>query len=348
MLIQFGIYHFTFMKAYQFADTTGLDAFKLVELPEPKAGRGQVLIRVHATSLNYRDLLVSDGRYGKVTLPLIPLSDGAGEIIGVGEGVTRWKNGDRVAGTFFQGWQTGPFRREMANTALGGALNGMLAEYVALSADGVIAVPSHLSFEEAATLPCAALTAWQALVFRGNISADETVLLLGTGGVSIFALQFAKMHGARVIIISSSDEKLARAKKLGADETINYRATPDWEKEVSRLTGEAGVDQVVEVGGAGTFVKSLRSVQPGGQVHVVGGVSGFTGEIPLGEIIRKLVVVRGIYVGSRSMFEAMTRAITLHRTKPVVNRVFKFGDARMAYEYQQSGQHFGKVVIAVS
>jgi NADPH:quinone reductase-like Zn-dependent oxidoreductase len=335
------------MKVYQLTDTTGTDALKLVELPEPKPARGQVLVKVHASSLNYRDLLVSDGRYGKVALPLIPLSDGAGEITAVGEGVTRWKTGDRVAGTFFQGWPGGPFQREMANTALGGALNGMLAEYVALSADGVIAIPSHLNFEEAATLPCAALTAWQALVFRGNISADETILLLGTGGVSIFALQFAKMHGARVIITSSSDEKLARAKTLGADEIINYRSTPDWEKEVFRLTGDAGVDQVVEVGGAGTFVKSLRSVRPGGQVHLVGGVSGFTGEVPLGEIIRKLVVVRGIYVGSRAMFEAMNRAVALHRTKPVIDRVFKFADASAAYKFQQSGQHFGKVVIAV-
>jgi NADPH:quinone reductase-like Zn-dependent oxidoreductase len=335
------------MKAYQLTAMTGPDALRLVDLPEPKPAPGQVLVRVRATSLNYRDLLVSDGRYGKVALPLIHLSDGAGEIAAVGQGVTRWKTGDRVAGTFFQGWQSGPFRREMTNTALGGALNGMLAEYVALSESGVVAIPPHLSFEEAATLPCAALTAWQALVTRGNVSADETVLLLGTGGVSIFALQFAKMHGARVIITSSSDEKLARAEALGADETINYRSTPDWEKEVFRLTGEAGVDQVVEVGGAGTFVKTLRSVAPGGQVHVVGGVSGFTGDVPLGEIIRKLVIVRGIYVGSRAMFEAMNRAITLHQTRPVVDRVFAFAEAPAAYQYQQSGKHFGKIVISV-
>jgi NADPH:quinone reductase-like Zn-dependent oxidoreductase len=335
------------MKAYQLTATTGPDALRLVELPEPKPAPGQVLLRVRATSLNYRDLLVSDGRYGKIALPLIPLSDGAGEIAAVGKGVTRWKTGDRVAGTFFQGWPSGPFRREMANTALGGALNGMLAEYVALSQDGVVAIPPHLNFEEAATLPCAALTAWHALVTRGNVSADETVLLLGTGGVSIFALQFAKMHGARVIITSSSDEKLARAEALGADETVNYRTTPDWEKEVFRLTNEAGVDQVVEVGGTETFVKSLRSVRPAGQVHLIGGVSGFTSDVPLSEIIRKLVVVRGIYVGNRAMFEAMNRAATLHETEPVVDRVFEFADAPAAYQYQQSGKHFGKVVIAV-
>ena len=334
------------MKAYQLTALTGPDALRLVELPEPKPARGQVLVRVHATSLNYRDLLVSDGRYGKLALPLIPLSDGVGEIVAVGEGVMRWKTGDRVAGTFFQGWQGGPFQRDMAITALGGALNGMLAEYVVLSADGVVAIPTHLSFEEAATLPCAALTAWQALVFRGNISADQTVLLLGTGGVSIFALQFAKMHGARVIITSSSDEKLARAKTIGADETINYRSSPDGKRKCSSdCRGWRGPG--VEVGGAGTFVKSLRSVRPGGQVHLVGGVSGFTGEVPLGEIIRELVVVRGIYVGSRAMFEAMTRAVALHKTKPVIDRVFQFADAPAAYQYQQSGRHFGKVVISI-
>jgi NADPH:quinone reductase-like Zn-dependent oxidoreductase len=335
------------MKAYQLATTAGPDALRMVELPEPEPGPEQVLVRVRATSLNYRDLLVSDGRYGMIPLPLIPLSDGAGEIVAVGEGVTRWKTGDRVAGTFFQGWQTGPFQREMANTALGGALNGMLAEYVALSADGVVAIPPHLSFEEAATLPCAALTAWQALATHGNVSADQTVLLLGTGGVSIFALQFAKMHGARAIIISSSDEKLARAKTLGADATINYRSNPNWEEEVFRLTHKAGVDQIVEVGGTGTFVKSLRCVAPGGQIHLVGGVSGFTSDVPLAEIIRRLVIVRGIYVGSRAMFEAMNRAITLHQTKPVVDRVFSFADAPAACKYQQSGKHFGKVVISI-
>ena len=335
------------MKVYQLTALTGPGALRLGELPEPKPLCGQVLMRVRATSLNYRDLLVSDGRYGKVTLPLVPLSDGAGEIVAVGEGVTRWKAGDPVAGTFFQGWQTGPFQREMAGTALGGARNGMLAEFVALSEEGVVAIPPHLSFEEAATLPCAALTAWQALVTRGNVSADETVLLLGTGGVSIFALQFAKMHGARVIITSSSDEKLARAKVLGADETINYRSNPDWETEVLRLTGGAGVDHVVEVGGKDTLTKSLHSIRPGGQIHEIGGVSGFTSDVPLGEIIRKLVVVRGVFVGSRAMFKAMNSAIALNQTKPVVDRVFNFADAPAAYRYQQSGEHFGKVVISV-
>ncbi len=334
------------MKAYHLTDQSGPDALQLRDLPEPKPGPGQVTVRVRATSLNYRDLMVANGRYGApVTLPLIPLSDGAGEIATVGEGVTRWTPGDRVAGTFFQTWQTGPIRREAFQAALGGSLNGMLAEVVAASAEGVIAVPAHLSFEEAATLPCAALTAWNALVTSGKVSADHTVLVLGTGGVSLFALQFAKLHGARVIVTSSSDAKLARAQALGADATINYRTTPDWDQEVFRLTGKSGVDHVVEVGGADTFPKSLRALALGGTVSVIGGVSGFASQVPLRDILGKSALIRGIYVGNRDMFEAMNRAIARHQLKPVVDRVFPFADAPAAYRYQESGAHFGKVVI---
>jgi NADPH:quinone reductase-like Zn-dependent oxidoreductase len=334
------------MKAFQIHAQPGPDGLRLVDLPDPAPGPGQVLVRVRANALNYRDLMVADGRYGQAKLPLVPLSDGAGEIAAVGAGVTRWKVGDRVAGTFFQGWSCGAFRKEALATALGGALNGMLAELVVLSEDGVVAVPPHLSFEEAATLPCAGLTAWQALVVQGKVAAGETVLLLGTGGVSMFALQFAKMHGARVIITSSNDEKLVRARALGADETINYRTTPEWETEVFRLTNKAGVEHVVEVGGNDTFPKSLRSLAAGGQVHVVGGVSGFTSDVPLREILGKMAVVRGIFVGNRDMFLAMNRALVLNKMKPVIDRVFPFGNAPAAYQYQQSGSHFGKVVIA--
>ena len=336
------------MKAWQLTAPTGADVLKLTQLPDPHPGPGQVLVRVRANSLNYRDLMVATGRYGPdVPLPLIPLSDGAGEITAVGEGVTRWKLGDRVAGTFFQGWQSGPVTREAFATALGGSINGMLAEYVVLSADGVIALPSHLSFEEAATLPCAALTAWHALVTDGKMAAGQTVLVLGTGGVSMFALQFAKMHGARVIITSSSDDKLARARALGADETINYHTHPEWEKEVFRLTDKAGADHVVEVGGKDTFPKSLRAVAMGGSISVIGGVSGFTSEVALRDILGKSAVIRGIFVGSRDMFAAMNRAISVHRLKPVIDRIFPFTKVPEAYRHQESGAHFGKVVITV-
>jgi NADPH:quinone reductase-like Zn-dependent oxidoreductase len=336
------------MKAWQLTAPTGVDGLKLAELAEPKPAPGQVLVRVRAASLNYRDLMVASGRYGGgVPLPLIPLSDGAGEIAAVGDGVTRWSPGDRVAGTFFQNWQTGPVRREAFDSTLGGAINGLLTEYVALSADGVVEIPPHLDFMEAATLPCAAVTAWHALVTSGQVSAGQTVLLLGTGGVSLFALQFAKMHGARVIITSSSDAKLARAKSLGAYATINYRALPDWETEVFRLTDKAGADQVVEVGGKDTFPKSLRAAALGGTVSVIGGLSGFTSDVELRDILGKSLVIRGIFVGNRDMFTAMNRAISQHKLKPVIDRTFAFAEAPAAYRYLESGAHFGKVVIAV-
>ena len=336
------------MKAYQLTTPNGADALQPTQLAEPKPAAGQVLVRVRATSLNYRDLMVASGRYGPgVPLPLIPLSDGAGEIAAVGDGVTRWKVGDRVTGTFFQNWPGGPLRREVFETALGGAINGMLAEYVSLSADGVVAIPSHLNFAEGATLPCAALTAWHALVTGGKVSAGQTVLVLGTGGVSMFALQFAKMHGARVLITSGSDAKLARAKTLGADEIINYRTTPDWEKEVFRLTDKAGADHVVEVGGTDTFPKSLRAAALGGTISVIGGVSGFTSEVALRDILVKSVLIRGIFVGSRDMFETMNRAISQQQLRPVVDRAFPFSEAPAAYRYQESGAHFAKVVITV-
>jgi NADPH:quinone reductase-like Zn-dependent oxidoreductase len=335
------------MRAFHLTAQTGPDALRLVEIAPPVAGPGQVLVRVRALSLNFRDLMVADGRYGEVTLPLVPLSDGAGEIAAVGAGVTGWKVGDRVAGTFFQAWTSGPFRRQTLDSALGGKLPGMAAEFVVLGAEGVIALPEHLSFAEGATLPCAGLTAWQALVTRGNVSADETVVVLGTGGVSIFALQFARLHGARVIVTSSDDGKLERARALGAAATINYRTQPEWEKEVYRLTGKAGADQIVEVGGAGTLARSVRALAPGGQIHVVGGVSGFSSEISLHEVIRRMAVVRGIFVGSRGMFAAMNQAIATNGLRPVIDRVFPFAELAHAYRHQLGGSHFGKVVVAV-
>jgi NADPH:quinone reductase-like Zn-dependent oxidoreductase len=335
------------MKAYQIHSTGGFDGLKRVELDEPKPAAGQVLVGLRAASLNFRDLMVMSGNYGKVNLPIVPLSDGAGEVLAVGEGVTAWKPGDRVAGTFFQNWIRGPLHKGVSESALGGSINGVLAEQVVFSTEGLVRIPKHLDFAEAATLPCAALTAWNALVTHGQVSASDTVLLQGTGGVSLFALQFAKMHGARTIITSGSDEKLVRAKELGADETINYRTTPDWEREAYHRTGKAGVNHVVEVGGSDTFGKSLQALAPGGTISVIGGVSGFTTQAPLIDIIGRNALIRGIYVGSREMFEAMNRAIERHQLRPVIDRKFAFEDTADAYRHLQSGAHFGKVVITL-
>jgi NADPH:quinone reductase-like Zn-dependent oxidoreductase len=337
------------MKVYELQSNAGIDALKLVERPEPEPKAGQVLIRVRATSLNYRDLIVAQGTYGSgQKYPLIPMSDGAGEVVAVGEGVTRVKVGDRVAGIFFQNWIYGQLTRQKMKSDLGGGIDGMLAEYVVLHQDGLVVLPNHISYEEGATLPCAAVTAWHAVVTKGNVGAGETVLLLSTGGVSIFALQFAKIHGARVIITSSSNEKLARAKELGADETINYKITPDWEKQVYELSDRTGVDHVVEVGGAGTLPKSLQAVRIGGHISLIGVLSGRGEQVDPLPILFKSLTVQGIYVGSREIFEDMNQAIAQHQIKPVIDRVFGFNEAQQAYAYLQSAAHFGKVVIQVN
>ncbi|MEH2324539.1 MAG: NAD(P)-dependent alcohol dehydrogenase [Nostoc sp.] len=334
------------MKAYEIQSNAGIDTLALVDRPEPKPTAGQVLIQVKATSLNYRDLLLIEASYGSgQKYPLIPLSDGAGEVVAVGEGVTRVKIGDRVAGIFFQDWIYGSLTKEKMKSDLGGGINGMLAEYVVLHQDGLVILPDHITYIEGATLPCAAVTAWHGLVTKGNIHAGDSILLLGTGGVSIFALQFAKIHGARAIITSSSDEKLARAKQLGADEIINYKTTPDWEKQVYQLTNRTGVDHVVEVGGAGTLPKSLQAVRIGGRISLIGVLSGRGNEIDPMPILFKSLTVQGIYVGSREMFEAMNQAMQKHQIKPIIDRVFPFIEAREAYHYLKSAAHFGKVVI---
>jgi NADPH:quinone reductase-like Zn-dependent oxidoreductase len=334
------------MKAYEIQSNAGIDALTLVDRPEAKPAAGQVLIQVKATSLNYRDLLVIEGAYGTgLKYPLIPLSDGAGEVVALGDGVTRVKIGDRVAATFFQDWIYGSLTKEKMKSDLGGGIDGMLAEYVLLHQDGLVILPDHLSDIEGATLPCAAVTAWHGLVTKGNIGAGDSVLLLGTGGVSIFALQFAKILGAKAIITSSSDEKLVRAKQLGADQTINYKTTPDWEKQVYQLTNRTGVDHVVEVGGAGTLPKSLQAVRIGGRISLIGVLSGRGNEIDPMPILFKSLTVQGIYVGSREMFEAMNQAIQQHQIKPIIDRVFPFAEARKAYHYLKSAAHFGKVVI---
>ncbi len=332
------------MKAFEI-QKFGLDGLVLTERAEPKPEPNQVLIKIRAASLNYRDLLILSGRYNpRLRLPLIPLSDGVGEVVAVGPSVERVKVGDRVAGTFFEKWVAGELTDVEAKTTLGADRDGVLAEYVALDAHGVIEVPDYLSDEEAATLPTAALTAWNALVMQGQLKAGDTVLLLGTGGVSIFALQFALISGARVIITSSSNEKLARARALGAHHGINYKQNPDWQDEVRALTGGKGVDHVVEVGGAVTLAKSLRAVRRGGTLSLIGALAG-GGEVNPLPIIMNGVCVQGIFVGSRAMFEAMNAAIHLHQIRPVVDRVFAFEETRAAFEWMERGAHFSKICI---
>lgn len=334
------------MKVYEIQNSFGLDSLNIAERPDPSPSYGQVLIKVRAVSLNYRDLMVVKGLYNpNIPLPLIPFSDGVGEVVAVGEGVTRVKVGDRVAGIFFQDWIAGKLTAAKTNSALGGAIDGMLAEYVVLHEDGLVHVPAHLTDAEAATLPCAAVTAWNALFHSGSLKAGETILVQGTGGVSMFALQFAKIAGARVIATSSSDEKIEKVKQLGASATINYKQTPQWGKTARELAGGEGVDLVVEVGGAGTLNESLRAVRIGGQISLIGVLSGVSGEINTVSILMKSVRVRGIYVGSREMFEAMNQAITLHQIKPIVDRVFPFSEAREALKYMESGSHFGKICL---
>jgi NADPH:quinone reductase-like Zn-dependent oxidoreductase len=334
------------MKVYEIREAKGIDSVQPAERPDPTPGYGEILIRMKAVSLNYRDLAVARGAYGRgVPSPVIPLSDGAGEVAAIGPGVTRVATGDRVAGIFMQAWLAGrPMQEEHSRSALGGAIDGMLAEYVVLNQEGVVKIPEHLSYEEAATLPCAAVTAWNALVSSGGLIAGETVLTQGTGGVSIFALQFARMFGARVISTSSSDTKLARVREMGASAGINYKATPDWEKPVRVLTG-VGVDHVVEVGGAGTLEKSMKAVRTGGTISLIGVLTGGDGTVNPRMLLVKNIKLQGLYVGSREMFEAMNRAISLHKLRPVVDRVFPFANAVEAYRHMESGAHFGKVVI---
>jgi NADPH:quinone reductase-like Zn-dependent oxidoreductase len=334
------------MQAYELQHRPGLDSVTRTERPEPRPGPGQVCLRMRAWSLNFRDLSVARGAYGGPPRQgLIPLSDGVGEVVEVGAGVNRVKLGDRVAGAFMQGYIRGGITAEALGTALGGAIDGMLAEYVVLSEQGVVQVPAHLSDEEAAALPCAAVTAWNALVREARIKAGDTVVLLGTGGVSLFALQFAKLHGARAIITSSSPDKLAIARGLGADEAIDYRATPDWERAVADLTGGRGADVVVEVGGAGTLDKSLAAVRVGGTVCLIGVLTGVAGAVNTAAILRRHVRVQGVYVGSREMFEEMNRAIVAHALRPAIGRSFGFDEARAAYDYLASAAHTGKVTI---
>jgi NADPH:quinone reductase-like Zn-dependent oxidoreductase len=335
------------MKVYELKDSFGLEHLAMTERPRPSPGHGEVLIKVRAVSVNYRDLLVVKGLYNpRLPLPRIPFSDGAGEVISVGTGVSRVKPGDRVTGIFAQKWLSGEMTEEGAKSALGGELDGMLAEYVVLSEEGVVHIPEHLSHEEAATLPCAAVTAWHSVVETG-VRPGDTVLVLGTGGVSIFALQFARLSGAQVIATSGSDKKMSGAIALGATQGINYKAVPDWGGKVRELTGGKGVDIVVEVGGAGTLPQSMKAVRIGGRISLIGVLTGNTGEVNPVPLVMKRVRMQGILVGSREMFESMNRAIRLHRLHPVVDRVFPFDEVREALRYMERGAHVGKICVRI-
>ena len=316
------------------------------EAPLPVPAPREVLVRVHAASLNRRDLYVLKGQYPMPPRPqLVPLSDGAGEVVEIGSAVGRFKAGDRVAASFFQRWIVGRPDADTLSSALGGQLDGMLSDYVCLSEDGLVRIPADYSFEEAATLPCAAVTAWNGLVTRGRMQPGDNVLILGTGGVAIFGLQFAVAAGGRPIVTSSSDAKLARAVEFGAAATINYASNPQWAESVRSATGGVGVHQVLEVGGRGTLQQSLASLAAGGHIALIGGLAGFGGDIPAMALLHANATASGIYVGSRADFEAMNAFIERHRIHPVIDRVYEFADAAAAYERIEADRHFGKVVV---
>ena len=334
------------MKAWQISGEYGIDNLRKVELPEPDAGEGQVVVSMRAASLNFRDLATIRGLPGaKAPAALVPFSDGAGIVTALGTGVSGLAVGDRVAPTFFQSWIDGPVSAEARSLALGGTLNGVLQQRLALRAEGVIRIPNALSFEEAATLPCAGLTAWRAVAVEAPVGPGDTVLVQGTGGVSIFALQFAKALGARVIVTSSSDEKLARAKTLGADHGINYTKNPDWSAEARRSTDGRGVDVVVEVGGENTLQQAMLAARVGGRIVVIGVLSGFGSTISLPMLFSNNLRLIGISVGSRAQFADMLAHVEKWRLRPVIDRTFAFDEVPEALRTMESGRFFGKLCV---
>ena len=337
------------IRQYQLESVGGELQLVIEEVARPVPGEGEVLVRVRAASLNRRDLSILGSRYGGAGRSggLVPLSDGAGEVIEIGPGVTRFQVGDRVAGIFFAEWIAGERSAASNATARGGSIDGMLSEMVVSHEDGLVSIPEHLTYEEASTLPCAAVTAWNALFKRGRLEREDFVLLEGTGGVSIFGLQFSVAAGARPIITSSSDAKLERTRELGAFGTVNYVADPDWQNEVRALTGGVGVAHVLDVGGRETLPKALQALGFGGHISLIGGLSGFASSMPIGSFIGLGASVSGLYVGSREDFEAMNAFIIEHELRPVVDRVFSFEEAAEAYAYMESGSHLGKIVIVL-
>ena len=336
------------MRVFQIEGDWGIDNLKLSVRPKPEPGPGEVLVRMKASSLNYRDLVVPERGYGSHTgtLPLIPLSDGVGEVTAVGSGVRRVAPGDRVCPTFFQRWTGGEPDLERLTSSLGGPIDGTMAEYMCLSEIGVVKVPAYLTDTEAATLPCAALTAWSTLTTCASTKPGDRVLVQGCGGVALFAVMFARLLGAHVTVITSSDERIARVRQLGADAAVNYRAMPEWAKATREITGGRGYDLIFELGGEKTLPQSLRCIRPGGTVAMIGILSGSTMAAALGSIITRQVRLQGVTVGHRDGFEAMLRAIDQHQVRPPVDRVFAFEELKEAMAYLKSGAQFGKVCIA--
>ncbi len=333
------------MKSFEIREF-GVDNLSLADVEPPRPGPEEVLVKLRAASLNYRDYMVVQGVYNpKMKLPMVPLSDGAGVVEEVGAGVTRFKKGDRVCACFMQRWVEGPATKEKGNSALGGAIDGVLREYAVFSEQGLVHTPASLSDEEAATLPCAAVTAWHALFEHTPLPPGATILIQGTGGVSIFALQFAVEAGFRTIVTSSSDEKLVRVRQLGAHETINYKTTPNWDELARKLTGGEGVDHVIDVGGSDTAPRSLRAVRTAGVISMIGVLSGVEPTVSPVSILMNSVRLQGIYVGSRIMFERMNRAIEFHRIKPVIDKNFPWSETKEALRYMESQQHLGKICL---
>ena len=335
------------MRVFQVEDAWSMENVRMNTRPDPQPGAGQVRLRMTASAINYRDLLVPLRGYGSrmKALPLIMLSDGLGIVESMGDGVTHLEIGDRVCPLFFQSWVNGAPNKKRLSLSLGSEIDGTMAEFMVLSEHGVAHAPVHLDDMEAASLGTAAVTAWRALVTEGRIAPGDKVLVQGTGGVSLFALQFAKMLDAVVIVISSSEEKLARVRTMGADETINYLKVPEWGKRAREIAGGEGIDHVMEVGGQGTLPQSLRAVRAGGTISLIGVLSGGIMDLPLGPVVTRHVRLQGITVGNRDDFIQMATAMTRHKIKPVIDRVFSFEQLRPALDYLSSGKHFGKICI---
>jgi NADPH:quinone reductase-like Zn-dependent oxidoreductase len=337
------------MQSYQIIGTSGLDSLTLVESPPPVAGPGHVVVKINAVSLNYRDYMNILGIRGVTgPIPRVPCSDGAGEVTSVGPGVTTWHPGDRVVIPFMPSWLDGPFSQSHSAAALGGAVDGVLRQQIAIPADSLVQLPDILDFAQAATLPCAAVTAWDALMVRGQMKPGSTVLIQGTGGVSIFALQIAKHNGARILAITSSDEKAAHLQALGADATFNYKKNPDWATWVLDQTNGLGVDHIVEIGGPDTLNRSIQAARFGGHIALIGVLTGTSGEIQTVQILRKGIRLDGIYVGSRTMLADVVTFFSSSPHRPVIDSTFAFADVAAAVRRLESGSHFGKIVINVA